>query len=143
MILKGKIESYLRARDCTGLLLRESHGSYIFTFTRENEYVKTTDEFEYDLNYMNPTSVFRECYPNHDYTRIIENPEFQKLIKSVGLEFIGCRGGYKTEYTVCPDEFQLKDEIEIYVRFKLGSGKVRVYDLDLDRIKLSEDYKDW
>ena len=69
--------------------------------------------------------------------------EFQKLIKSVGLEFIDCRGGYKTEYTVFPDEFQLKDEIEILVRFRLGPDKVRVYDLDLDRMKLSEEYRDW
>lgn len=143
MILKAKIESYLKARDCTGLLLRESHGSYIFTFTRENEYIKTSDEFEYDPHYINPTRVFRECYPNHDHTRLIENPDFQKLIRSVGLEFIDCRGGYKTDYTVCPDEFQLKDEVEVSVRFKLGSGKVRAYDLDLDRMKLSDEYHDW
>lgn len=135
-LLKSKIESYLKARDCINLLLRESHGSYIFEFTRKNEFVKTVDEFIYDPNYFNQTRVFFEDYQRHNHEGLIKNPEFQKLIKSVGLEFLDWRGGYKTDYTISPDEYRMIDEIDIKVRFKLKSEKLKIYKLDLDKMKL-------
>ena len=56
----------------------------------------------------------------------------------MGLEFLDCRGGYKTDYTISPDEYRMIDEIDIKVRFKLKSEKLKIYKLDLDKKKLIE-----
>ncbi len=46
LILKNKIMSFLKAKDCKSLTVDGGMGEYVFIFTRENEYVRTTDEFE-------------------------------------------------------------------------------------------------
>ena len=43
--LKSKLESFLNARDCTRMEARQALDEYVFAFTRENEYVRTVDEF--------------------------------------------------------------------------------------------------
>ena len=60
-ILKDKVMSLLNAKDCTALnVLDHEFGSYSFVFTRENMYVKTTDEFEFRTELENPRRVFME-----------------------------------------------------------------------------------
>lgn len=55
------------------------------------------------------------------------------------MEFIECRGGYVTDYSMASDEFTFRDEIDVEVFFRVGSSK-RPYQLDLNRMELSKDY---
>lgn len=142
-LLEGKINSFLKSKDCTRLLVRESYGSYIFEFTRENEYVRTIDEFIFDPKYENPSRVFWECQPHHYHDKLIANPDFKRLISKMGLEFLHCRGGYVSEYVTLSDEFRMVDEIRISVTFRVGDNTVRIYDLDLDRFELSKEYHEF
>ena len=136
--LKMKVMSFLGARDCTGLWVEGGPQEYSFTFTRQNEYVKTTHEFIYWTDMVIPR-VFKDCYSSHDHSGLEGNPDFKRLIKATGFEYIGCRGGYVCDYDSPSDEFTMSDEIDVHVRFRVGS-KGRAYDLDLDRMELAEDY---
>lgn len=139
MKLYNKLIAFLNAKDCTSLNVEGEFGEYIFKFTRENEYVKTTDEFLYYPIFGDLKRVFKDYYTSHNHDRLIANPRFQSLIRATGLEFIKCDGGYVTEYSIAHDEITMKDEIDIGVWFKAGSKK-RNYKLDLDRMELSRDY---
>lgn len=143
-LLKLKVNEFLGSRDCNSLevITHDNIYEYTFVFTRENEYVRTVDEFEYNAKYENFTRVFWECYQLHYHDKLKANPEFQKMIERTGLEFLDCHGGYVTDYTTMSDEFKMTDEIKITVNFRAGSKK-RIYDLDLDRMELSRDYREW
>ena len=135
--LKGKVMSFLDAKDCTGLNVISDYGVHDFIFTRENEYIKTTNRFEY-FTELELDRLFADCYTTHNYDNLMNNPRFQDLIKSTGLEFMGCSGGYQVEIKYF-SEFIMVDEINLGVDFRVGS-KRRHYKLDLDRMKLSEEY---
>ena len=139
-ILKSKVMSYLNAKDCNALEVRSMNGGYIFAFTRQNKYIKTTDEFDYDPEYDNLRRVFWDCYTNHNHDGLLNDSEFKRLIESVGLEFVGCYGGYVSEYDHINDELKMIDEIDVRVKFKAGEKKYRSYRLDLERMKLDDDY---
>lgn len=140
VILKNKVISLLKAKDCTGLTVDMSGvGECNFIFTRENRYVKTIDEFYYNVDLKNDQRVFWDCYTSHDYDNLLKSPEFQNLIERTGMEFVRCGGGYVTDYSMADDEFSFRDEIEIKLYLKAGSSQ-RIYELDLDRMELSEDY---
>ena len=62
VVLKNKIMSFLNSKDCTRLTVDGGFGQYVFVFTRENEYVRTTDEFELLTDVENSSRVFHECY---------------------------------------------------------------------------------
>jgi hypothetical protein len=143
-LLKLKVNEFLASRDCNSLevLTHDNIYEYTFIFTRENEYVRTVDEFEYNAKYENFTRVFWECYQSHYHDKLKANPEFRKMIEKTGLEFLDCRGGYVTDYTSVSDEFRMTGEIRVTVSFRAGSKK-RIYDLDLDRMELSRDYREW
>lgn len=139
-ILKDKIISLLNAKDCTSLTVDMTGvGEYSFIFTRENEYVKTVDEFYYNVDFENNQRVFWDCYSCHDYDNLVKNLRFQNLVKRSGMEFVRCGGGYSTDYSMADDEFTFRDEIDLRVFFMAGSSE-RIYKLDLDRMELSEDY---
>lgn len=139
-ILKDKIVSLLNARDCTGVTADVlGFGECSFIFTRQNEYIKTVDEFYYNVDLQNNRRVFHDCYTRHDYGNLVKNPEFQNMVKRTGMEFVRCAGGYVTDYSMADDEFSFGDEIELRVYLKAGSSE-RAYELDLDRMELSEDY---
>lgn len=135
--LKDKVMSFLDAKDCTGLNVISDYGVHDFIFTRENEYIKTTHRFEY-FTEMELDRLFADCYTTHNYDNLMNNPLFQDLIKSTGLEFMGCSGGYQVEIKYF-SEFIMVDELNLGVNFRVGS-KRRHYKLDLDRMKLREDY---
>ena len=137
--LKNKIMSFLNAKDCTGLTVDGGMGEYILIFTRENEYVRTTDEFVLLTEAENSQRVFHDCYSSHNHDKLLNDSRFNAMIKKSGMEFIQCAGGYVTDYSMADDVFTLKDEIRVKVYFKVGS-KERMYILDLDRMELSEDY---
>lgn len=137
--LKNKIISFLNAKDCTGLTVDGGMGEYILIFTRENEYVCTTDEFVLLTEAENSQRVFHDCYSSHNHDKLLKDSRFNAMIKKSGMEFIECAGGYVTDYSRVKDDFTLKDEIRVKVYFKVGS-KERMYILDLDRMELSDDY---
>lgn len=143
-LLKLKVNEFLGSRDCNSLevITHDNIYEYTFVFTRENEYVRTVDEFEYNAKYENFTRVFRECYQSHYHDKLEANPEFRKMIEKTGLEFLGCHGGYVTDYNTADDRFKMTGEISVTVSFRAGSKK-RIYDLDLDRMELSRDYREW
>ena len=143
-LLKLKVNEYLASRDCNSLevINHDNYRDYTFVFSRENEYVRTVDEFDYDAKYVNLTRVFRECYQSHYHDKLEANPEFRKMIEKTGLEFLGCHGGYVTDYNTADDRFKMTGDISVTVSFRAGSKK-RIYDLDLDRMELSRDYREW
>lgn len=140
MSLKDKLISFLNAKDCVNLTVDEfGYGEYLFIFTRKNEYISTTDEFEFTQDFIPDKRLFRECYTTHDYDNLINNPRFQNLIKSTGFEFIKCKGGYVTDYSMADDEFTMKDKTDVGVYLKAGT-ETRLYELDLEKMELSKDY---
>ncbi len=142
LILKNELAELLNCRDCTRLDVKEfGFGSYSFVFTRENEYIKTMDEFLYDSD-LDLSRTFSDCYTTHNYDKLIRNPRFVKMIEKTGMEFSRCSGGYESEYSFASDKFSLKDEINVRVIFKVGSRE-RSYGLDLDRMELSKDYNEF
>ena len=142
VILRHKVLSLLSAKDCNKLFVRSFFDSYVFEFTRENEYVRTVDEFYYDVNYDNIYRIFWDCTTNHKHDKLLNDPKFKRMIKDTGLEFIRCYGGYETKYSMGSDEFEFVDEINVRVLFKVGD-KQRSYALDLDNMKLSSDYSEF
>lgn len=141
MALKEKLETILTARDCVRLEAREGRGEYIFTVTRQNEYVKTVDEFFFDPREQNMTRVFCECLSNHTHDGLLKSTEFKNLIKKTGLDFIECRGGYRTRYISILEGFEMLDEIDILVYFRMSENKERVYHLDLERMELKNPHE--
>ena len=139
VILKNALVSLLDSRDCTRLdVNNEEYGYYTFVFTRENEYIKTTDTFEYSTEFEF-RRTFLDCYTSHNYDRLTANPRFRALLEKTEGEFLRCSGGYETDFSFADDEFSFRDEINVSVIFKVGSAQ-RSYDLDLERMELSDKY---
>lgn len=139
VILKNALVELMNSRDCTRLDVNEDgYGYYIFVFTCENEYIKTTDEFHYACEF-DVRRTFLDCYTSHNYDRLLANPRFMNLVEKTDGEFIRCSGGYETDYSMASDVFSFSDEINLRVIFKVGSTQ-RSYKLDLDRMELSDDY---
>jgi len=139
VILKNALVSLLDSRDCTRLdVNNEEYGYYTFVFTRENDYIKTTDTFEYSTEFEF-RRTFLDCYTSHNYDRLTANPRFRALLEKTEGEFLGCSGGYETDFSFADDEFSFRDEINVSVIFKVGSAQ-RSNDLDLERMELSDKY---
>jgi hypothetical protein len=135
-LLKIKLQSMLKAKDVTGLLMREGRGEYIFEFTRENQYVKTLDRFFYSPKDQNVMRVFCDSESTHYHDGLLKDQRFKRMVEKTGLELIGCRGGHKVEYEFYPGRFDLADEIDIIVYFRISEHKERLYHLDLDKMEL-------
>lgn len=133
-VLRAKLVSFLNSGDNISLTVEDGFDGCMFIFTRENEYVKTTDQFEYCTSF-NLKRVFSDCYSSHDYDKLLNNPRFKAMIKKTGLEFLRCNGGFVCEYSGRFDEFTMKNELDLCVIFKDGST-TRGYELDLDRMEL-------
>lgn len=116
-ILKDKIIEFSNAKDCTDLTVDFGLGGCEFIFTRKNRYIETVDTFEYDPSFET-SRIFRDCFTTHSHERLLKSPEFQQLIRKVGLEFTGCSGGYESKYSMADDEFNLVDEINVKVNFR-------------------------
>lgn len=134
--LKNKLVSFYNARDCTNLTVEGGYGEYIFVFTRQNRYIKTTDEFYYYPELGELKRIFKEFYTTHNYDNLIKDQGFKRMIKQTGLEFVRCSGGYVAKYLMADDEIIMKDELDIRVIFKSGD-KETCYALDLDKMELT------
>ena len=141
-ILKEKVKEFLSAKDCTDFRIEPRMLGLAFIFTRENEYVRTVDEFIYDFDYQKHERIFTDCRSHHCHDGLVSNPRFTKMIDDTGLEFLECRGGYLVDVRFGPFDMVMLDEIEIYVHLKSGSS-TRIYRLDLDRMELDDDYYEW
>lgn len=131
--MKNKVISFLNAMDCNSLSVHSMYNDYLFVFTRQNEYVMTKDEFLYGPKDDSETRIFADCYSSHYHDGLLENPKFKELIKCTGLEFMGCQGGYVTEFIFWPEEFKMVDKIDVKVYFRLDDKRYRVYSLDFGK----------
>ena len=134
--LKNKVLSFYNARDCTNLTVNGGYGEYIFVFTRQNRYIKTTNEFYYYPEMGDINRIFWEFYTTHDYDNLLKDPEFKRMIKSTGLKFVRCSGGYVAKYMAVDDEIIMKDELDIRVILKSGTEET-CYAIDLDKMELT------
>ena len=94
-----------------------------------------------EFSSYNPYKTFYDSYSQHNHDKLTANTRFKKLIEGTGLEFEGCGGGYETRLESVYD-VTLTGEIMIRVRFKVGN-KIRVYNLNLKEMKLSQDYYEY
>lgn len=140
-ILREKLLSFFNSRDCVNLTVEDGFDGCGFIFTRQNRYIRTTDTFVY-LSGSLTKRIFHDCYTDHDYSNLISDSRFQDMIERTGLEFMGCAGGYVTDYSGKDDEFTMADEPDVKVHLKAGST-ARVYHLDLDRMELSKDFSEY
>ena len=52
-----------------------------------------------------------------------------------------CDGGYGARLDKYRFDFIFTDDIYVIARFDMGNGHTAVYDVDLDNLKLSKDYR--
>lgn len=52
-----------------------------------------------------------------------------------------CDGGYGDQLDDNYFDFIFNDKIYVIVRFDMGDGRTAVYDIDLDNMKLSKEYR--
>ena len=83
---------------------------------------------------------FNGFYIRHE--GLLENLRFKRLIEDVGHEFDGCQGGYETHLENSFSDITLTGEIKVKVYFNVGKNR-RVYELDLDEMRLSSDYDEY
>ena len=141
--LRAKLEGFLKARDCTRMEARSALDEYVFAVTRENEYVRTVDEFCFSPKDKNIERVFCDSSSYYNHDGLLKSPEFQELVRKTGLEFIECRYGHKTEYRTWPPEYRLIDEIDVIVYFRVSDNRERFYHLDLENMALKPDYHEY
>ena len=96
----------------------------------------------YKNYFYRPYRTFHDQYSQHSHDALISNPRFKKMVEATGLELDGCEGGYESRLKDEYGDVELTGEIEMRVRFK-ADGKIRVYCLDLDGMKLLPDYHEY
>ena len=115
-----------------------------FIFEKEHEYFKSIYrclfcQEDHDLR------IFEDFEITHDHTRLLQNERFQKSIRQTeyktGFRFRECDGGYGGELDKNRFDFVFTDRIYVIARFDMGDGHIAVYDVDLDNLKLSKDYR--
>lgn len=115
-----------------------------FVFEKTHRYFKTRYVCEYNPSYCT-TLVFDEFDVCHEYDDLYSDASFISLVKGVekrnGFAFKECRGGFGYQLDDNGYDFIFNDEIRIGVNFDMGDGRIAVYDLDLDNMKLSDDYR--
>lgn len=115
-----------------------------FVFEKEHEYFTTTYTCLFSQEYHD-IRIFEDFEETHDHTRLLQNETFQRAVKETerktGFRFIEVRGGYGSRLDRNRMDFVFTDEIYIVARFDMKNGHAAVYDIDLDKIKLSEDYR--
>ena len=140
ILLKSNLLKFLSAKDCTGLIAEDDFTSCSFTITRENDYIKTQDEFLFSHDLFRVKRVFWDCYTSHSHDKLLSNPRFRKLIDSTPYEFVDVVGGYESRYNGREDVFELLDEINVRVTFRVDSKTQRMYRLDLDTMTFTDHF---
>ena len=112
-----------------------------FTFEKQHRYFTTRYVCEYVPGSVRFFEDFGSC---HYHDRLLEDERFKKLIseseKRTGFKFMECSGGYGAELDENHIDFIFNDEISVFVRFDIGDSRTAVYKLDLNNMKLSDEY---
>ena len=115
-----------------------------FIFEKEHEYFKTTYRCLF-CQENHALRIFEDFEVSHDHTRLLQNSSFQKSISKTeyetGFKFRECDGGYGARLDKNRFDFIFTDEIYVTARFDMGNGHTAAYDVDLDNLKLSKDYR--
>ena len=81
----------------------------------------------------------------HDHEKLLKTDSFKKLIKDTenktGFTFRNCDGGYGSELDSNRFDFIFNDKIDVIVRFDMGNNQIAVYDIDLNNMQLSKEYR--
>lgn len=135
----------MKSNDCRLVRIEEGiNWTTDFIFEKEHKYFKTTYACEYNPNYYGPL-IFEEFGTTHNYDKLLADESFKKLIKDTenrtGFLFKECSGGFGYQLDDDGYDFIFNDEISVTAVFDVGDGKTAVYDVDLDNMKLSDDYR--
>lgn len=138
------------------LVLMKSNGSRLvsiedgrgfctdFIFEKTHRYFRTRYACQY-----NPLNcdllIFDEFSISHDYADLYAEESFIRLVRDTerktGFKFSQCAGGFDAQMDDNWIDFIFNDKINVTVRFDVGDGRTAVYDLDLDNMSLSNDYR--
>ena len=140
-VIRSKLVEFSHAKGVRGLRVEDNYDAISFNIIRENEYITTTHEFIHFPGHLNEYRVFFDCYTTHDYTRLLANPRFKRLIDSTPYEFLHCSGGYQCSYR--RDVFTLIDELDLSAVFNISSKMQRIYHINLDTMSFEERYFDF
>ncbi len=146
MMLINKAVSLIKSNDCRLEEIRQEYDYIIFTFKKEHRYFYTKYECIFSSNYFREDRVFYDCMMMHNHDNLLQNDSFKKLIrdteKRTGFTFRNCGGGYDDpNFDIVSEDFTFNRRFKVFVRFDTDDGRVAVYDLDLDRMELSEEYR--
>lgn len=132
----------MKSNDCRLVKIEEGFSGIDFYFEKNHKYFTTTYTCEFIPS--GGLRIFEDFSTSHDHGRLLEDEKFQKLIKDTenktGFKFIEVTGGYGYDFDENRIDFIFTDKIRIYVRFDIGENITAVYNLDLDKMKLSDEY---
>lgn len=132
----------MKSNDSRLVEVRPRNYGFDFIFEKNHEYFKT----RYICEYVSGSVRFFEDFTSeHSHDNLLNNESFQKLIKETenktGFTFMECDGGYGDQLDDNYFDFIFNDKIDVIVRFDMGDGRTAVYDIDLDNMKLSKEYR--
>ena len=132
----------MESNDCRLVEIKDSNYGIDFIFEKEHKYFKTRYICEY---VPGSARIFEDFGITHNHDKLLMNESFKKLIKDTenqtGFTFKECDGGYGAQLDANRFDFIFNDEISVIARFDMGDGKTAVYDIDLDNMELSKDYR--
>lgn len=132
----------MNSNDCRLVEIADTNYGIDFKFEKEHKYFKTTYICEY---VPGSARVFEDFGTMHNHDKLLMDESFKRLIRDTedrtGFTFKECDGGFGYELDSTRFDFIFNDDINVIVRFDMGDGKTAVYDLDLDNMRLSEDYR--
>ena len=132
----------MKSNDCRLVKIADRYYGLDFIFEKEHKYFKTTYTCEY---IPGSVRIFDDYGVTHNHDKLLRDESFKNLIKDTenktGFTFIECGGGYGSQLDDNRFDFIFNDNIYVFVRFDMGDGKIAVYDVDLDNMQLSKDYR--
>ncbi|WP_458455212.1 hypothetical protein [Methanobrevibacter sp.] len=132
----------MKSNDCRLVEIKDSNYGIDFIFEKEHKYFKTRYICEY---VPGSVRVFEDFGVIHNHDKLLMNESFKKLIKDTenktGFVFKEYDGGYGSQLDDNRFDFIFNDEIHVIARFDMGDGEIAVYDVDLDNMEFSEDYR--
>lgn len=146
LMLINKAISLIKSNDCRLEEIRQEYDSILFTFKKEHRYFYTEYECIFSSGYFREDRVFYDCTMRHNHDKLLQNDSFKKMIRDTenktGFTFRNCGGGYDdSDFDIVTGDFTFNSRFKVFVRFDTDGGRVAVYDLDLDKMELSEEYR--
>ena len=146
LMLINKAISLIKSNDCRLEQIRQEYDSIVFKFKKEHRYFYTEYDCIFSSHYFQEDRVFYDCTMRHNHDNLLKDESFKKLIRDTerktGFTFRNCGGGYSdTNFDIVTGDFTFNNRIRVFVRFDIDENRVAVYNLDLDRMELSEEYR--